>query len=365
MSDEDRVEDSNNEGAEWTEYEDDDGRTYYYNSVTGESSWEVPSGAVIVKPPMEEEEEENVEEEEEGGDTNVAADDGDVGDEGDENDDDEIMKDPNHEVDANENEIIAESSEANELKAGAEEDNANNAEYEEQQPQEQNQSSSPLPPGWIELMDDSSGLPYYYHEETNETTWDRPDLDADQQDLPASEDGEHEETYTQSPPMSPQYKESPSRSPSPQSPLPSPDDDKENSEGLPKDDDTKTNIEKETKEEEEEKVEEPPRDPKEIKLELATEALAKPDAILEPRAAEHVLTLVTEDKKKGSEIAMKSLVSTYGSMVSTVDFKLRLSSFYELYPYMFFSSLFLLIFIDCNMWTTYEMASRHFSQTIT
>ena len=32
------------EGAEWQAFQDDEGRTYYYNEGTGESSWDVPAG---------------------------------------------------------------------------------------------------------------------------------------------------------------------------------------------------------------------------------------------------------------------------------------------------------------------------------
>ena len=36
-----------------------------------------------------------------------------------------------------------------------------------------------LPPSaegeWWELVDESRGLPYYYHTKTNETVWERPD----------------------------------------------------------------------------------------------------------------------------------------------------------------------------------------------
>jgi hypothetical protein len=58
--------------------------------------------------------------------------------------------------------------------------------YEEpqQQPQEQNQpeentglddgDESPLPPGWSEHIDPSSGQPYYYNANDGTTTWDRP-----------------------------------------------------------------------------------------------------------------------------------------------------------------------------------------------
>jgi hypothetical protein len=31
-----------------------------------------------------------------------------------------------------------------------------------------------LPGGWVEIFDPDSGLPYYFHETTNETSWDRP-----------------------------------------------------------------------------------------------------------------------------------------------------------------------------------------------
>ena len=44
---------NSNEDNQWTEYQDDDGRTYYYNAATGESSWEIPSGAIVVKPEIE------------------------------------------------------------------------------------------------------------------------------------------------------------------------------------------------------------------------------------------------------------------------------------------------------------------------
>ena len=31
-----------------------------------------------------------------------------------------------------------------------------------------------LPAGWVELINASSGMPYYYHAESNETRWERP-----------------------------------------------------------------------------------------------------------------------------------------------------------------------------------------------
>lgn len=30
--------------------------------------------------------------------------------------------------------------------------------------------------GWLEIMDESSGQPYFYNENTQETTWERPQI---------------------------------------------------------------------------------------------------------------------------------------------------------------------------------------------
>lgn len=262
---------------EWTEYEDDDGRTYYYNAVTGESSWEVPNDATIVKPDDDTDEEKRVQEKE-GSNDNI------------ETDADLTLKEENDE--------------------------------ETRRKSDQMKSSGTLPLGWIELIDDNSGAPYYYNEEKDITTWDRPsnDIDDNQLDVYRNEgnDGEKEkknigqdiEALKQSPPvpMSPPKDQSPTLSMSSTSPS------KHSSE-------TKAyilndNLIDEINDHDQKKTDDQQKDPKVLKLELAKEALSKPDAILEPHAAEHVLTLVTEDKEAGAQIAMKSLVSTYGSMVS-------------------------------------------------
>ena len=182
---------------------------------------------------------------------------------------------------------------------------------------EQHGHSTSLPLGWIEIIDEESGAPYYYNEESNVTTWDKPmaENDATQQGEDADS---QQDPRSQSPPLSPQPDQSPPMSPSPSTPPPqSP---------IPEDDDQQQqqsdNESIQPREEEvivEEKIEEEKEDPRELKLKFAKEALAKPDSILEPRAAEHLVTLVTEEKKKGQDIAMKSLVSTYGSMVSSLS----------------------------------------------
>lgn len=342
MSDEQSVNnDINNDGDninEWTEYEDDDGRTYYYNAVTGESSWEVPNGAIIVKPPPEDEEEEG------GGDAEEGIGNGDNGKNEDEVNDASGVAAGSAEEDVKMEEINAVDHGDNEDTTMIDTTDERKKEGEAEEDVAETENSTPLPPGWIELMDDASGVPYYYHEETNETTWDRPSLDDthDNNNVDTAIDDVDQETYTKSPPMSPQYGQSPAQQPQSPSSIPpqsppmdedganeSPQNDGNHNENQPQKQrqqdlkaDTKIqdmkNEDQHTKTKKEEVVEEkePPKDPKVLKLELATEALGKPDAILEPKAAEHVLTLVTENKKKGSEIAMKSLVSTYASMVS-------------------------------------------------
>ena len=37
-------------------------------------------------------------------------------------------------------------------------------------------TNSKLPAGWVQLVDSSSGLPYYYNETTGSTSWEKPAL---------------------------------------------------------------------------------------------------------------------------------------------------------------------------------------------
>ena len=47
-------------------------------------------------------------------------------------------------------------------------------------PEDSKVQESQLPAGWVELIDPSTGSPYYLHESTNETTWDRPTTAAEE-----------------------------------------------------------------------------------------------------------------------------------------------------------------------------------------
>ena len=347
---------------EWTEYEDDDGRTYYYNADTGESSWEVPIGASVVKPPPDEQQDEEPQEETQ----DDATADNDVGNDndndriGDDNGEGNREKQTSPTMDPFQMDVDEEESAMEVDRDEGRHDYTNTAnknkpmdqrehdsieatiskEINEQQQQQQQDSSkesqSDLPFGWIALIDDDSGVPYYYNEEKNITTWDKPSKEEGSDTTPAANstaaagDGLNDdpafdegEGYIQSPSASPQY-DSPSPSPSSlpliqqQSPLPtSPSQQQlaqdDLSETVDTNNDTSTKLP--SPKEDQQPKEEEQRDPRIVKLEFAKKELTKPDAVLEPKAGDHVVTLVEEDQRKGGNIAMKSLISSYTSMV--------------------------------------------------
>lgn len=196
------------EGGEWQAVQDDEGRTYYYNSVTGESSWEAPPGFTAAAASVD-----------------LAS------------------------VDA------AASGDDQAVHSAQQDAAAAVAEAEREEVR------------WTGYKDDE-GRTYYYNEGTGETQWERPaegpgiivveeeDMEAEEGNVPEGgegrEGGEEDDDAA------------------------APQDEAAAAEGMAVEEDKKM-------EQEEEKEEQ--RDPKEVALEEAEKALARPDAVLEHGAS--------------------------------------------------------------------------------
>mmetsp|Transcript_8120 Transcript_8120/g.10314 ORF Transcript_8120/g.10314 Transcript_8120/m.10314 type:complete len:1043 (-) Transcript_8120:385-3513(-) len=333
---------TNDPELEWIEYQHDDGQTYYFNSATGRSEWELPPGGIVVQPPPEEEEVDD-------DDVDADAEEGSQEDEkgaiegnGDGNDNGETEKSEKTEEettaigvdddDGGDQDVIHKEREENTNR----ENNETAMDTTEENNEITESSATDLPDGWIELTDDGSGLPYYYNEELNETTWDKPesnqlddttDADADA-NFTTEPTGEGTMSPSMSPPMSPDhtmqspvpsspsspqdgYESSPQRTSSPT---------KNESQTVTMEDNQHENQPEDAKSEEEENQQEiiPPRDPTEIKIENAKQGLQRPDAILEPDASEHVMTLATTlPGKEAQNFVLQSLPKTYESTTAT------------------------------------------------
>merc|ERR1712238_312100 len=152
------------------------GKTYYFNEDTNESSWDIPlvdqqqdELLVISSSDLQKEE---------GG--NVAL------------TDDAVM---NSDVDVIDNSMgIHEEDDKDDSKAlpsdnvrvndvGLVDDTFEDAKNESEEDEHKNnhsQSINNLPNGWVELIDPTSGKTYYFNEETNESSWDMPLVDQQQ-----------------------------------------------------------------------------------------------------------------------------------------------------------------------------------------
>lgn len=133
--------------GDWTSYQDDEGRIYYYNNVTEESSWDTPPGF-------------------EDADAADASDQVDAAAAVNENtaaepDDDGITKSPT--LDGNDDDGISQSPTTTTLEQQVGQDDEDFADGEE------------IGDGWIAYKDDE-GRTYYYNSVSEETQWEKPDI---------------------------------------------------------------------------------------------------------------------------------------------------------------------------------------------
>lgn len=220
--------DDKNEGSEqqfdWSAYKDDEGRLYYYNSVTGESSWDAPEEGFNPPPPEEDNEEEADGEE-------------------------QTME---QEEQTTEDQAEEEPQEQDDTKEEQQPDVSEPAGAAEQEEEEE----PPMAGDWVEYKDDE-GRSYYFNTVSQETTWDRP---REFDEMQAETIKQEEQTGD----VSPDRPQSPSMGKmAPESPM----------EDAAMEDHGKEEVE------EEDQVKE--ADPAVKRLEDAKLALSQPDAIME------------------------------------------------------------------------------------
>eukprot|EP00526_Cylindrotheca_closterium_P004161 CAMPEP_0113637722 /NCGR_PEP_ID=MMETSP0017_2-20120614/19755_1 /TAXON_ID=2856 /ORGANISM="Cylindrotheca closterium" /LENGTH=4255 /DNA_ID=CAMNT_0000548783 /DNA_START=113 /DNA_END=12880 /DNA_ORIENTATION=+ /assembly_acc=CAM_ASM_000147 len=135
--------------ADWIEAVDESsGQTYYYNTVTQETSWEKPSSAA-----------------------------------------DELGEVADDHIETEENHDDADAGDADEADDDAEEEDQEDAVVDETPPTTEDE----LPADWIEAIDESSGQTYYYNTVTQETSWEKPSSSPLEDESEAVEQEQEEE----------------------------------------------------------------------------------------------------------------------------------------------------------------------------
>eukprot|EP00537_Pseudo-nitzschia_pungens_P011057 CAMPEP_0172385446 /NCGR_PEP_ID=MMETSP1061-20121228/3118_1 /TAXON_ID=37318 /ORGANISM="Pseudo-nitzschia pungens, Strain cf. pungens" /LENGTH=1522 /DNA_ID=CAMNT_0013114481 /DNA_START=89 /DNA_END=4660 /DNA_ORIENTATION=+ len=187
-----------NQASEWAETTDPStGDTYYYNSLTGETSWEKPA------PLMEEEQEESsavpdatTETETEPATADPISDETEAESSPEEISPDEPMAEESDNL-ADEKEATAEMEDETADDGAIPQENGDAAQEETTE----DSGANDLPAGWSEVTDPSSGDVYYYNTETQVTSWDRPvaatDASGEANEEPVSVDSPQEECETQ------------------------------------------------------------------------------------------------------------------------------------------------------------------------
>jgi hypothetical protein len=135
---------SNSIPAPWTAVEDASGQTYYYNTITGETAWDLPKQEPLAEDAKEASLPSWGEQEESAMATNET-------------------ETPN-----NEEPTILPTSDDAVLTA----DGMAAPEPQREMP--------PMPPGWTEVIDETSGRPYYFNTISDETSWERPVTEVDE-----------------------------------------------------------------------------------------------------------------------------------------------------------------------------------------
>lgn len=228
--------------GDWTSYQDDEGRTYYYNSVTEESSWDTPPGFEDAD--------------------NTAEQDAELLQTPDDDDDDGITKSPALDGD---DDGISQSPAALEDQRGEDDDDLGDGEE--------------IGEGWIAYKDDE-GRTYYYNSVSEETQWERPDIQTNisKPNDNAKRDDEGDYIMDASPTASDREDEAEAET------------------------ETKETADDNTTTAQEEKD-----DP----VTKAENFLKEPDAILESQVFDHISTLVTEMGPQAGGKVMYSLMNGY------------------------------------------------------
>jgi hypothetical protein len=143
----------------WTAAVDESsGRTYFFNTLTQETSWEPPRGET--KPDMPEHDGEETEPESDGP---VAL----------EDTAENELNEANQE-DIVENEVLDEDSSSASLSESESEDQQSSEDESESENSDSDKSDPALPADWIEAVDPQTGQVYYYNSATGETSWELP-----------------------------------------------------------------------------------------------------------------------------------------------------------------------------------------------